>query len=437
MRGVGLVDLILNIPIELRLVALFLGGVLVGGQLNRGIYRLAWNRRAIGPWSLPQRDVPVRRWTDRLPLIGWWGLRREARWHGRGYWLRPLLIELSTGIGFALLYWLEVDRLILWPSLPGAPTVDMAVVHAQYLSHIVLISLMIVATFIDFDEQTIPDEITVTGTVIGLVFAIAMPYASLPTLFESGLHGTTLHHMVLTSSTTAARWAEGLGGPISWPVALDGLLGLVVGLLGIWGWCFAILHKTWTLRQGWGRAVRYMLASILRHTTWRVPGLLIIGLSAATAATWAWDAGGVRWQSLLTAIVGMCFGGGLIWAVRMIAGHAMQVEAMGFGDVTLMAMIGAFLGWQAAMLVFFIAPLTAVLIAAAQRLLTGDRAIAFGPYLCLAALIVIVAWDSIWTHWALPMFSLGWFIPGVLACCLVMMGGLLWLWRIVRDAIFG
>ena len=178
---------------------------------------------------------------------------------------------------------------------------------------------------------------------------------------------------------------------------------------------------------------------IVRRGTWRLPAVLGALLSAITVATWWWGAGGDawRWQSLLTAIVGMCFGGGLIWIVRIIAGHAMRVEAMGFGDVTLMAMIGAFLGWQAAFLIFFMAPLTAVLIATAQRLITGDRHIAFGPYLCLSTLILLVAWDSLWTGWTQPMFSLGWFVPGVLAACLVLMGGLLWTWRIVRDAIFG
>ena len=66
--------------------------------------------------------------------------------------------------------------------------------HAQYLSHIILIALMIVATFIDFDEQTIPDEITVSGTVVGLLLAVALPCSFLPTLFESYLTGASTHH---------------------------------------------------------------------------------------------------------------------------------------------------------------------------------------------------------------------------------------------------
>ena len=92
-----------------------------------------------------------------------------------------------------------------------------------------------------------------------------------------------------------------------------------------------------------------------------------VGLSAVVIGTWL--AGATRWESLLSALVGLAFAGGLIWSVRIIAGRALGVEAMGFGDVTLMAMIGTFLGWQAAFLVFFLAPLTAVLIAP-QSMLT-------------------------------------------------------------------
>ena len=47
--------------------------------------------------------------------------------------------------------------------------------HWQFLGHFVLFTLMLVATFIDFDEQSIPDFVTVPGTVIGLLGASWSP----------------------------------------------------------------------------------------------------------------------------------------------------------------------------------------------------------------------------------------------------------------------
>ncbi len=346
---------------------------------------------------------------------------------------------MATGCGFALLYWLETQRFILYPWLAAGVAPAQGVVHTQYLSHILLISLMTVATFIDFDEQMIPDGITVTGAVLGLLLAVSIPGSLLPTVFQPPVGTPALHHMVHTSATISVQWEDGLGGPFSWPRSLNGVTGLNLALAGVWAWCFAILHKSWILRRGMRKALQYLVASIVRHGRWILPLTLGISLSTVVIAAWSFSGGGagaLRWQSLFSAIAGMCFGGGLIWAVRIIAGHALQVEAMGFGDVTLMAMIGAFLGWQAAFLIFFLAPFTALLIAVAQRTLTGDSRIAFGPYLCFSTLIVLVAWDGVWSHWAQPMFAFGWLIPGMLACCLVLMGVLLWFWRLVRDAIF-
>ena len=55
-------------------------------------------------------------------------------------------------------------------------------------------------------------------------------------------------------------------------------------------------------------------------------------------------------------VSGLLVGAGLTQLVRKSCGFVFRREAMGFGDVTLMGMIGAFLGWQAAVLTFFIAP---------------------------------------------------------------------------------
>ncbi len=426
---------LLTVPISSRLILLFLVGVVLGGWLNRGIYSLAWNRRCLGPWSPPPPDCPPRRASDWVPVCGWWWLRRESTGHGRGYWIRPLLLELATGLGLAGLYYWEVQRQALWPQLAGLPQPSAAALHAQYLSHVVLMALMTVATFIDLDEQLIPDEITVTGTALALVLAVALPVSLLPDhLLTSRLASS--HHVVFTATTTSQAWEPGLGGPFCWPPELNGRRGLWLALLGLLGWYLAILHKTWTLRSGMANAIRYLFASLRRHNRWPVTALLV-ALLLLTWATWQLDTAGHRWQALFSAIVGMCAGGGFVWAVRIIGGHALRTEAMGFGDVTLMAMIGAFLGWQAAILTFFLAPVTAVAIAAAQRLLTGQQRIAFGPYLCLAATVVVVEWNAVWTHWAREMFALGWFMPIMIAGCLGLMGVLLLLWRAVRAALFG
>lgn len=114
---------------------------------------------------------------------------------------------------------------------------------------------------------------------------------------------------------------------------------------------------------------------------------------------------------------GLIIGGGLVWIVRFLGSKAFGREAMGFGDVTLMAMIGSFLGWQAAVLTFFLAPffglahaLSKVLVwvrkAIIGRNITGaDRELPFGPYLSMAALGLLLSWPWLWPGWARPLFK--------------------------------
>lgn len=258
-------NIIEAISFPLRLTILFLVGTVVGSQLNRAIHSWTCVPRLIGPWCQPPENAPKRRWSDFIPVVGWLGLRRESGIQGNGYWIRPLLIELCTGAGFALLYWLEIKQRLLWPAGMGG-AVEATVLHAQYLSHLVLISLMVVATFTDFYDRTIPDEITLPGAIAGLVLAAVLPMSLLPTVYEPALGAPSLHQLVLTSSSESEIWEDGLGGPFSWPPMLNATDGLWVALICIWAWCFVIQRKTWYLGHGWGKAFRYLVASVLPST---------------------------------------------------------------------------------------------------------------------------------------------------------------------------
>ena len=404
-------------PLELRLVLLFVLGLAVGSAVNWGIYALAWFPRPISPWSARHPEADGRSWPDFVPVLGWLRLRREAVLHGSGFWVRPLLLELFCGVGLAALYWWEIKGGLV-PSWAHAALTP-AMVHAQFLSHAVLIALMLVATFIDFDEQTIPDGVTVPGTLVGLLLAALLPISHLPEAFPGP--PPVVANLLLTS-------------PAPWLPALDGWKYLAIGCLIVAVWCFSLVPATATLRKGPFKGLAFYAASIRRDCLWPRYALMAVLLMAGTAFVWV--TGGVAWQSLLTSLVGLAFGGGLVWAVRVVGRISLQREAMGFGDVTLMAMIGVFLGWQAALMVFFLSPVAALAIALAQFLLTGRRDIAFGPYLCLAALFVIVAWDKIWNGFAADIFVLGWIIPALVGVCLMLMMGMLMFWRFFEELVF-
>jgi hypothetical protein len=99
---------------------------------------------------------------------------------------------------------------------------------------------------------------------------------------------------------------------------------------------------------------------------------------------------------------------------------------LGFGDVTLMSMVGAFFGWQVVWLAFFLAPLFGVLIVVAKTLATGDNHTPFGPYLSAATAFLMLAWQPTWDFCKEWMFS-GVIAPFVLAVLLVILGVLLWM----------
>lgn len=85
---------------------------------------------------------------------------------------------------------------------------------------------------------------------------------------------------------------------------------------------------------------------------------------------------------------GLVTGGALFWLIRIIGGRIFKKEAMGFGDVKLMAAIGALLGPSLVLLAAFLAALIGSVIGltliAIGRAELGSR-LPFGPFICLGA----------------------------------------------------
>lgn len=401
----------LDIPLHWRLAAVAAIGLLVGHLVNLAVYALGERRRRESPWSSSHPRDDRRDWLDRLPLVGWFRMRRLAGELGAGFWIRPIVVELLLGALFAGLYWWEVaqcgilDLPQLINKVDGTIIRDVPslatwrILHVIFLGHLILVTLMLVASLIDFDERVIPDAVTVTGTIIGLALSAAYTWNLMPSYVE--LQPPRIQIVELTTLCfPAVRYpTDPLAplGSIPWPAYLAAapqLFSLLAALICFWAWCFALLPWLWLPDRGFQIALRFFAAKISRAD--ETMTILPIAICGTAGIGLVWWMGGPHWVGLLTSLAGITFGGGLLWAVRVIASRALEREALGFGDVTLLAMIGSFLGWQACLLVFFLAPFAGLLMGLAQLVLGRGREIPYGPFICLAALGVIVGWVKLW-----------------------------------------
>jgi leader peptidase (prepilin peptidase)/N-methyltransferase len=95
----------------------------------------------------------------------------------------------------------------------------------------------------------------------------------------------------------------------------------------------------------------------------------------------------------MAGFIGMLFGGGLIFLMRIIGGKAYKKEVMGLGDVYLTAMIGAFVGFPFIIPAIFIAALigaTLGMIFIISTHQSRESPIPFGPFLAFGGMAVII-----------------------------------------------
>ncbi len=113
----------------------------------------------------------------------------------------------------------------------------------------------------------------------------------------------------------------------------------------------------------------------------------------------------INFKSLAFSVIGVLVGGGSIYLMGLAGDLIFKKESMGGGDVKLMAMIGAFMGWKLALLTFFLAPFFGAFYGIAEKIRTKDSAIAYGPFIVLAALTSLFYGQKI-INWILSGYGL-------------------------------
>jgi len=111
-----------------------------------------------------------------------------------------------------------------------------------------------------------------------------------------------------------------------------------------------------------------------------LPGIILGVLFAFVSDT-------VTWQSSL---IGLALGGGVLYAIALFYYLLRKVDGMGGGDIKLLAMIGAWLGWQSLPFVILMSSVSGTivgLIAMTRQKKGGQTRIPFGPFLSGAALV--------------------------------------------------
>jgi len=119
-----------------------------------------------------------------------------------------------------------------------------------------------------------------------------------------------------------------------------------------------------------------------------VPALTLgQGLEAPTWAPAAWP---VRLNAAAVSVAGIAAGAGIVWALGVVGSKVFGKEAMGFGDVKYLGMIGGCVGPTGAVLALVVAAFAGSVVGLARLPFTRDRYIPFGPFLAVGGFVALV-----------------------------------------------
>ncbi len=334
--------------------AVFILGSVIGSFLNVCIYRMPRNESIISPRSHCPHCGAMIPWHHNIPLVSYIALRGRTQCCGKSFSIRYWVIELVTASLF----------LFLWNSFP----LPIAI------SYMVFTGLMIVATATDLEHYIIPDEITYSGIVAGLICSALVPELQ-------------------RESTHLRSFGMSLGGALTAWLVLWGIVEL--GKLAF-GKRKARFHEptevTLTADAISISSEKLLWEDMLMRASDRLEFTgKNISFTSAGGESRSWEQGAVAVTQEGITIGEEKFSFDQVGSLNAVTGQiVIPREAMGFGDVKFIGGIGAFLGPPSLFFVVLVSSLAGAamglfLMATGRREWGGK--LPYGPYLAFAALL--------------------------------------------------
>lgn len=294
----------------------------------------------------------------------------------------------------------------------------------NFVGFFVLTVILLAASLCDIRRKIIPDYVPLAGIAAGIVLALTTQTMFIHVELYAPLNVTDYVLVPIESEFTQFTFASPYLPP-EWELGTKILLACCCWTFFV----FAFLFRPLPLRRIGRRLGLYFLRLIRERLTYVTLTIAIVGL---IATVWAFMNADLNCQNaVLSSLFGMTFGGLAVWAVRIVGRWTLGMEAIGFGDVTLMMAIGAFTGWQSIPVIFFLSPVTG-LIAGVIMLLFGQRRVPLGPFLCFTTVIWLLCFDFLW-NFCFPLYQFGAAtIITILLVCLALMAAMLWIIQIIK-----
>ena len=421
-------------PHAVAIPFLFALGACVGSFVNVVVYRLPRVEddgsggylgslvRSVRALSYPPSTCPKcgnrLAWRDNVPVLGWLLLRGKCRYCGLPISPRYPVVEAVGGLLFAA-YYAAFFVYGLGPcgtarasfDVFGLPVESAAALSlprdlAYFAAVLYLLATLLAVSLIDAESYHIPLWPT---WLVGIVGVIAHAFdgrglpgslvGTMPTaaMAAGGAAGLVVSIGLLKLGALRQSFADG-SPPLdverrAWRAESQSADAPVVTGGPTDGGAVAVEspddHPDSPLGPEMTKA--QVRAEMRHEMVFLMPPLVLAG-AAAVAASWLAPTaalpdgvGGVA-----GAVLGGLVGGGVVWLTRILGSYAFGREAMGLGDVHLMAGAGAVVGGAAATVAFFLAPFFGLATAAVFFLTRRQRELPYGPYLSLATAFVVL-----------------------------------------------